>query len=247
MKVQVRPQDGSSFLLLEVTDSGCGIAPDMTERIFERLLQASDPTLAGRKGLGLGLYICKELVTRQGGRIWATSRLGAGSIFSFTLPLFSLSTLIAPVLTRRGLAEGPTTLVMVEVGSKVGWLSADDRAEHSHGVRELLRGCLRSQLDVLLPRMGAAGASELFFIVAVTDVVGGHSMSRRIREQWDRTETIRHAGLTLAISYRQVQAIPRDGTETLQTFLESSASGIQQLMNEEISSRTVTNGHENRV
>ena len=246
VKVQARAlQEGSTFLLLEVSDSGCGIAPDMTERIFERLLQASDPTLASRKGLGLGLYICKELVARQGGKIWATSTFGEGSVFSVTLPLFSLSNLIAPALTRQGLAAGPTTLMVVEVGSKIGWLSADDRAEHSHDVRELLRGCLRSHLDVLLPRMGAAGASELFFIVAVTDAVGGGAMARRIREQWDSTESIRQAGLTLAISYRQVQAIKRNETEAMQTFLESSASGIQQLMNEEISSRTVTNGHQN--
>jgi signal transduction histidine kinase len=246
VKVQARAlQEGSGFLILEISDSGCGIAPDMTERIFERLLQASDPALAGRKGLGLGLYICKELVTRQGGKIWATSTPGEGSVFSVTLPLFSLSNLIAPALTRQRLAEDPITLVMVEVGSRIGWLSADVRAEHSHSVRELLRGCLRSHLDVLLPRMGAAGPSELFFIVAVTDAIGGDAMSKRIREQWDCTESIRQAGLTLAISYRQIQAIKRNGTETMQASLESSATVIQQLMNEEISSRMARNGQDN--
>jgi signal transduction histidine kinase len=47
-----------NFVVLEVSDSGCGINTGMTERIFERLFQASDPASAGRKGLGLGLYIC---------------------------------------------------------------------------------------------------------------------------------------------------------------------------------------------
>jgi len=71
VKLRARVLTGDSkFLLLEVSDSGCGINPEMTERIFERLFQASDPSSAGRKGLGLGLYICKELVTRQGGKIW---------------------------------------------------------------------------------------------------------------------------------------------------------------------------------
>jgi hypothetical protein len=66
----------------------------MTERIFDRLFQASDPTLAGRQGLGLRLYICRELVTRQGGRIWATSAVGEGTVLSFTLPIFSMCNLL---------------------------------------------------------------------------------------------------------------------------------------------------------
>ena len=77
------------FLLIEVSDTGCGISTEITEEIFERLYQVSERTEASRKGLGLGLYICKELVMRQGGRIWATRRRQKGSTFSFTLPVFS--------------------------------------------------------------------------------------------------------------------------------------------------------------
>ena len=79
------------FLLLEVTDTGIGISPDMGQRIFERLYQLSEGTDTSRKGLGLGLHICKELVTRQGGEIWAERRSANGSVFSFTLPVFSLT------------------------------------------------------------------------------------------------------------------------------------------------------------
>jgi signal transduction histidine kinase len=71
VKVRARiPKASPGSLRLEVSDTGCGISPHLTERIFERLFQAADPASAGRKGLGLGLYICKDLVTRQGGRIW---------------------------------------------------------------------------------------------------------------------------------------------------------------------------------
>jgi signal transduction histidine kinase len=69
------------FLLVEVSDTGCGITPEMTERVFEHLYQISDPGQAGRKGLGLGLYISKELVTRQGGKIWVSSKPQKGSRF----------------------------------------------------------------------------------------------------------------------------------------------------------------------
>jgi two-component system clock-associated histidine kinase SasA len=79
------------LLLLEVSDTGVGINPDITENIFERLYQVSERTEGSRKGLGLGLYICKELVMRQGGTIWAKRRPQTGTTFSFTLPIFSLT------------------------------------------------------------------------------------------------------------------------------------------------------------
>ena len=84
------------FLLLEVSDTGIGISPEMGQRIFERLYQVSERTESSRKGLGLGLHICKELVTRQGGEIWAQRRSDSGSVFSFTLPVFSLGNLTTP-------------------------------------------------------------------------------------------------------------------------------------------------------
>jgi signal transduction histidine kinase len=243
VKVQARKlEKDPNFLTLEVSDSGCGISPDMTERIFERLVQVTDPALAGRKGLGLGLYICKELVTRLGGRIWATSVPGRGSIFCFTLPVFSLSNLLAPAFRREKLTASSITLVVTEIGSQTGWLSDEVRAEQSRGVRDLLQRCLNSDLDVLLPKMGSAGAVELFFIVAITDRIGGEAIAKRIREQFDDFEHTQRAGLTLLISHRSVEAIKRNTNEPMKDFLEKVATQIQELMNEEISLRMVTNG-----
>ena len=69
------------MVLVEVADTGCGIKPEETERIFEHLYQVTDPGSAGRRGLGLGLHIAKDLVARQGGKIWVTSVPGKGSLF----------------------------------------------------------------------------------------------------------------------------------------------------------------------
>jgi signal transduction histidine kinase len=102
------PRD-PQFLLLEVSDTGIGISAATTEKIFERLFQVSERTQTSRKGLGLGLYICKELVTRQGGRIWAERRSQKGSTFSFTLPVFSGS--ITPVLGRDDISEVESTSI----------------------------------------------------------------------------------------------------------------------------------------
>ena len=86
------------YLLVEVSDTGCGIKPESLERIFEHLYQVTDSSQNGRKGLGLGLHIAKDLMTRQGGSIWATSAQGAGSVFSFTLPAFAGQTSDQPIL-----------------------------------------------------------------------------------------------------------------------------------------------------
>ncbi|HHV63779.1 MAG TPA: HAMP domain-containing histidine kinase [Peptococcaceae bacterium] len=58
---------------MAVQDTGPGIAPDHLERIFEQFYQGK-PTAAGRsesKGIGHGLYICKQIVEKHNGRIWA--------------------------------------------------------------------------------------------------------------------------------------------------------------------------------
>ena len=232
----------TNLLLLEVSDSGCGINPGMTEQIFDRLFQASDPALAGRQGLGLGLYICKELVTRQGGHIWAKSTPGHGAVLSVTLPVFSLPDLIAPAFGKVRRTQDPLTLVVTEVGSKTGWLSDEARAEHTSGVRDLLQRCLHSDLDVLLPKMGSAGAAELFFIVAVTDAIGGESLTKRIREQFDGCKPVQQAGLTLSTSYRLLETTERTASDSMAVSLEQVTTKIQELVNEELSSRLVANG-----
>jgi signal transduction histidine kinase len=85
-------QKNEDFLLVKVADTGCGITPETIERVFGHLYQVSDLAIescrAGRKGLGLGLQIARELVTRLGGEIWVTSELEKSSQFCFTLPVF---------------------------------------------------------------------------------------------------------------------------------------------------------------
>jgi hypothetical protein len=243
VKIQTRIfEEDPAFLLLEVTDSGCGIDPDMTERIFERLFQASDPASADRNGLGLGLYICKDLVTRQGGKIWAKSATEQGSVFSVTFPIFSLPKLLAPAFSAETQTERPITLVVIEIGSQAGWLSNEVRAEQCRGVRDLLRGCLYSDQDILVPKTDFAGPAELFFIVAITDEIGGEAICQRIRKLLDSSESLRQAGLTHSTSYRSLEAIKRNPTESMGTYVQRVATDIEELMNEKISARQVRNG-----
>ncbi len=76
----------SDEALIQVQDQGRGIPEDKLNVIFERFKQidASDSRTMG--GTGLGLAICRSIIAQHGGQIWATSVLGEGSTFHFTLP-----------------------------------------------------------------------------------------------------------------------------------------------------------------
>jgi PAS domain S-box-containing protein len=75
----------NSELLFEVKDKGIGIGKKAMSHLFERFYRAEDKLTRG--GTGLGLFICKQIIEAHGGRIWAESKLGEGSTFSFILPL----------------------------------------------------------------------------------------------------------------------------------------------------------------
>jgi signal transduction histidine kinase len=70
---------------IAVVDEGHGVDLATAERLFERFHQAPSPH--SRKGIGLGLYLSRELVRRQGGDIWVENVAGAGARFAFTLPV----------------------------------------------------------------------------------------------------------------------------------------------------------------
>jgi signal transduction histidine kinase len=85
VKVKARKQDDS--VLIEVIDTGIGIAEDKKSRIFEEFYQISTPLKSEVGGTGLGLSITKQMVELLGGKINFKSELGKGSTFYFTLPV----------------------------------------------------------------------------------------------------------------------------------------------------------------
>jgi PAS domain S-box-containing protein len=82
IRIDVEPH--GSEVLFSVADSGQGISAEHLEHLFDRFWQASK---ANRAGAGLGLAIAKGIVEAHGGRIWAESRVGRGSRFTFGLPV----------------------------------------------------------------------------------------------------------------------------------------------------------------
>jgi hypothetical protein len=168
--------EDEGFLRLSVSDTGCGISPENREIIFDRLAQIKSGVAASRSGLGLGLFISRELVSRHGGRIWVESQLGHGSTFYFTLPVFSLAKLCGPVLTVPNLEAGSVTLIAVDVVPVEGTVQADIALE----IRRVLERCIHPGHDVLLPSMSEAEPVQTFFIVACTNSRGFEVIANRI-------------------------------------------------------------------
>lgn len=77
---------GTPAMLVEVGDTGVGIAPEHHDLIFREFAQVDSTPSRPHHGTGLGLTIARKLVELHGGRIWVESSLGEGSRFYFTIP-----------------------------------------------------------------------------------------------------------------------------------------------------------------
>ncbi len=87
IEVTVREKAETKLALLDVSDHGIGIPAQQQSLVFGRFARADNARAYGIGGTGLGLYLCRELVERHGGRIWFESVEGRGSTFFVTLPI----------------------------------------------------------------------------------------------------------------------------------------------------------------
>jgi len=85
--VSVEVNSGDGVFLISVSDTGTGITEREQEKIFEEFHQVDDSNTRGSGGTGLGLTITKHIIEMHGGQLNVESKLGQGSIFSFTLPV----------------------------------------------------------------------------------------------------------------------------------------------------------------
>ncbi|HRD84743.1 MAG TPA: ATP-binding protein, partial [Rubrivivax sp.] len=100
---QAGDAEGFVRVRFEVTDTGIGIAPAALPRLFQAFEQADNSMTRRYGGSGLGLALCRRLVTMMGGQIGVESRVGRGSMFWFEIPLAKRSSL--PAATEPPPAE----------------------------------------------------------------------------------------------------------------------------------------------
>lgn len=212
------------YVYVSVTDTGCGITPEARNLIFERLYQDPNAVDNQRKGLGLGLYIAKELVGLHGGRIWVTSDPGRGSNFTFTLPLYSLPKLLHPVITLGQRLRTDLVLVKVELRPRA-------RAPRGHWKDlcsrslALLERCVYLDKDLVLPPMTASGLEQTFYVVASTDLPRSEIMMARIREQMGKVAELQ-TGAELQVSACAIPLPDPAAGESLEQQVQEVAARV---------------------
>jgi len=85
--VTVEHEISNGKLVTHVSDTGIGMSDEDQKKLFQKFWRSEDLAVRAQAGTGLGLFIVKELVERMGGKVWAKSRPGKGSTFSFSLPI----------------------------------------------------------------------------------------------------------------------------------------------------------------
>jgi signal transduction histidine kinase len=245
--IKFTPPDGSvmvkacmveadpNMIYLSVSDTGRGIEPEAKALIFERLYQDPNSIDNSRAGLGLGLFIAKELVELHGGRIWVASEIGNGSTFSFTLPLYSLPKLLFPLIIHEGQLRDAVVLLTVELTP----VSSSPRGNWKEICRqslETLRRCVYLDKDLVLPVMGIVGSSETFFVAACTDVERATIMINRIRGQLETGAGFKAAG-ALKISATAVPLPFHEDARPLEDRVQAVADRITEMAMKALASK----------
>jgi len=76
----------NDFVIIKVKDTGCGISEENLPKLFRLDVNLSTRGTSNESGTGLGLILCKELVEKQGGKLWVESKESEGATFYFTVP-----------------------------------------------------------------------------------------------------------------------------------------------------------------
>lgn len=142
-----KEEDGS--FVFRVADQGRGIPAEKLESIFERFKQVDASDSRDKGGSGLGLSICRSIVSAHEGRIWAESRVGEGSTFIFTLPLPTAA------VTRDEATPIPRPVVLVHAEEAHAATQMIERV-HGYGYNAVLVADVADLLPLAYERQALA-------------------------------------------------------------------------------------------
>ena len=86
-KVQVKVTEKDGFAIVSVRDYGCGIDEESQKKLLRTDIHFTTFGTNNEEGSGLGLLLCQDFVSKNGGKLWFESKKGEGSLFSFSIPL----------------------------------------------------------------------------------------------------------------------------------------------------------------
>jgi signal transduction histidine kinase len=235
--INFQQQDGQ--VAVSVEDDGIGIAQGDLPKLFQKFSQvgASD---ARRRGTGLGLALCKQLVALHQGTIGVSSELGKGSTFTFTLPSYHPTMVLADSFQGLLASAKPTQQETVAVIA----LDANPFVEHLPVLEgqtpverlEYLAECLRKQVrqdDEVVLSLEPAWLA----ILAILDARDVHALVRRVRMLvQDLTTAMGMTGATIPVNLGAA-VHPTDGTDAQSLFVKATGS-----LNQGLAAETVAEG-----
>jgi hypothetical protein len=171
--------------------------------------------------------------------MWVASEAGSGSTFSFTLPLYSLARLLAPVITHDGHLRDSIVLLRVELkplskSLRGSWKTTCQKC------LELLRQCVYVDKDLVLPPTGTSGPIETFFVVASTGMDRVSIMIDRIRHQLGALPQLTTGG-TLRVTAEIVSAPAAAAPKTLEQQVWGIADRVTELIQHGLDSKKKSN------
>ena len=185
---------GEGYITISVSDTGPGIPEDDLERVFDKFYQTDHSMTRKTGGTGLGLPICREIISRHGGRIWAESTRGQGSTFTFELPVDCRKHDRAQLQDamereiRRSVRYGvPFSVLMLDLDNFTvlnelhGYETGDTAlVQFQDMVREEVKKFLNERVretDIV----GRFGGDEFIIIAPETDDGGARGFAERLR------------------------------------------------------------------
>jgi PAS domain S-box-containing protein len=176
-RITLEVEESSSrpdFVQVSISDTGRGIPKNEADSIFERLYQVKAGDATSKQGIGLGLYLCRELVWLHGGVIWVKSEVGQGSTFTFMLPKSQKRNQADVLLIDDNATVLETTKIMLATEYQVR--TATDGAEGLKEMRRKLPDIVI--MDLCMPN------------------VDGVEMLKEIRANWDTIPVIVHTAFS---------------------------------------------------
>jgi signal transduction histidine kinase len=240
-------EEDNSFVRISVSDTGCGIEPDNVEKIFDRLYQEERRLATNRKGLGLGLHITKELVLRQGGRVWVESTLGKGSSFHFTLPVYSLKRSLKFVLESDAEPAASLSIIATQVLPPAATPPDVVKAIYDMVWVALNQMELPEQAVMLSNIMPSWGQGRFYF-AHTKDFQASQSLARRVEKEIVTCKVVRSAGCRVTSERWTLDLRTLSGGDTMDMVVNKvddwitdavrlGATGPAQLESGEVSTR----------
>lgn len=209
-------------VLVQVTDTGRGIDPEAAKRIFGRLYQVKP---GEKKGLGLGLYICRQIVTQHGGRIWLETELGKGTTFLFTLPRFSLMNILYPLLAYEDQTAPEFTLLTAELFPSRNELQEQIAFMILREARALMRRNLRED-DVVLPELSPPGKEGLVFAATTDAAENAERIAARLAELFSQIKAVKLNMLKPSVRCATVK-VPRQGGASPHSVVRAASMDLE--------------------